>query len=79
VFFDKVTGATSYDVWVSPYADGSGALELAKGWKEPGQLLTGLRPEVDFYVFVVYTDKDGKLSKPSKPLRIRLKDMFGHK
>jgi hypothetical protein len=79
VFFDKVPTAASYNVWVSPYADGSGALELGKGWKEPGQLLTGLRPEVDFYVFVVYADKDGNVSKPSKPLKIRLKDMFGHK
>lgn len=79
VFFDKAPSAVTYNVWVSPYADGSGALQLGTGWKEPGQLLTGLRPEVDFYVFITYADKDGKPSKPSKPLKIRLKDMFGHK
>jgi hypothetical protein len=27
----------------------------------------------------VYIDKDGKASKPSKPLKIRLKDRFGMK
>ena len=79
VFFEKAPSAASYDIWVSPYADGSGALKLGTGWKEPGQLLTGLRPEVDFYIFVVYADKDGKQSKPSQPLKIRLKDLFGMK
>ncbi|MBI4025969.1 MAG: hypothetical protein HY360_13365 [Verrucomicrobia bacterium] len=79
VHFDKISGATSYDIWVSPYPDGTGALKLGTAWKEPGQLLTGLRPEVDFHLFAVYTDKDGSLSKPSKPFKIRLKDMFGMK
>lgn len=79
VFFDKVAGATGYNLWVSPYENGNGAIEMAKDWKEPGQLLTGLRPEVDFHIFVVYTDKDGKVSKPSKPFKIRLRDMFGMK
>lgn len=79
VHFEPVKDAKSYDIWVSPYADGCGALKLGKDWKESGQLLTGLRPDTDFYVFVVYTDKDGKLSKPSKPLKIRLKDLFGNK
>jgi hypothetical protein len=79
VFFDKVAGATAYDVWVSPYPDGTGALNLGAGWKEPGQLLAGLRPEVDFYLFVVYTDAAGKASLPSAPLKIRLKDLFAMK
>jgi len=79
VHFQEVPGATAYDVWVSPYADGSGALQLATGWKKSGELITGLRPEVDFYAVVVYTDKDGKPSKPSKPFKIRLKDLFGMK
>jgi hypothetical protein len=76
VYFDKSPSAVSYDIWVSPYADGKGAVKLASGWKEPGQLLTGLRPGIEFYAFVVYTDKDGKQSKPSKPFPFVLKDLF---
>jgi hypothetical protein len=79
VHFKSIEGATAYEVWASPYADGRGALQLGKGWKEPGQLVTGLRPDADFYLFVVYTDKDGKASKPSAGFKIRLKDIFGMK
>jgi hypothetical protein len=79
VKFDPVAGAKSYDVWVSPYADGRGAIQLGKAWTKPGQLLEGLRPDIEFYAFVIYTDKDGKLSKPSAPLTFKLKDRFGYK
>ncbi len=79
VHFKPVEGATTYDVWASPYADGRGALQLGKGWKEPGQQVAGLRAETDFYLFVVYTDKDGKPSKPSAGFKIRLQDIFGMK
>jgi len=79
VKFDTVAGAQSYDVWVSTYPDGTGALKLGSGWKESGMLLSGLRPAMDFYLFVVYTDRDGKLSKPSAPLKIRLQDLFTFK
>lgn len=76
VFFTIVEGAKGYDVWASPYADGRGALKLGSGWTESGQLLEGLAPNTDFYLFVVYTDRDGKLSKPSAPLKIQLKNGF---
>jgi hypothetical protein len=66
----------SYDVWVSPYADGRGAVQLGKGWTEPGKLLTGLRASTDFYLFVVAVTKDGKHSKPAPGYKIHLKDMF---
>lgn len=79
VHFVTVEGAKSYDVWVSPYADGRGALQLASGWTESGKLVEGLHPDTEFYLFVFYTDKDGKLSKPSQPLRFTLKDRFGYK
>jgi hypothetical protein len=79
VDFVPVPGATGYDVWVSPYADGRGAMQLGKAWTEPGKLIQGLRPDIAFHVFVVYTDADGKLSKPSAPLKIVLKDRFGYK
>jgi hypothetical protein len=76
VHFYPAADAKSYDVWVSPYPDGRGAVLLGKDWTEPGKLLTGLRASTDFYVFVVYTTKDGKRSKPSAGFKINLKDMF---
>jgi hypothetical protein len=76
VFFDAVAGAASYDVWVSPYADGRGAIQLGKGWTASGQLLTGLSPNTDLYLFLVYTDANGKTSKPSAGFKVNLKDMF---
>jgi len=79
VNFEPVANAKSYDIWVSPYADGRGAIHLGKAWKESGQLLQGLRPDIEFFLFVTYTDQDGKVSKPSAPLGFKLKDRFGFK
>ena len=79
VHFAPAKDAKTYDVWVSPYVDGRGALQLGSGWTESGKLIEGLRPDEEFYVFVLYTDKDGKLSKPSAPLQFMLKDRFGYK
>jgi hypothetical protein len=76
VKFKLVEEAKSYDVWAAPNADGSGATLLAGNLKESGVLVHGFYPEKDFYLFVVYTGKDGKPSKPSAPYKIRLKDMF---
>jgi hypothetical protein len=79
VHFQPVAGAKAYDIWASPYPDGRGALQLGKGWKEPGQQITGLRADTDFYLFATYTAEDGKVSKPSDGFKIRLKDIFGMK
>lgn len=79
VNFEPVAGAKSYDIWVSPYADGRGALQLGTGWTESGKLITELRPGIEFFAFVVYTDKDGAISKPSAPLAFKLVDRFGYK
>ena len=38
-----------------------------------------MNPGVELHLFVLYTDKDGKLFKPSEPLKFMLKDWFGHK
>ena len=76
VNFDLVEGATGYDVWASPYADGRGAMCLRSGLTESRQLVDGFRPDTDFYLFIVYNDKDGKPSKPSAPFKIRLQDLF---
>jgi len=79
VHFEPVADAKGYDVWVSPYADGRGAMQLGSGWTGSGELIQGLRPDTEFYVFVVHTDKDGQASKPSAPLKIALKAGFGYK
>jgi hypothetical protein len=68
-----------YDVWVSPYRDGRGAMKLGRGWKGAGDRVRGLRPETDFYAFVVRVKEDGKTSKPGPPFHIRLKDNFAMK
>ncbi len=79
VHFTTIAEAESYDVWASPYEDGRGALALGKKWTEDGKLIRGLRPETDFYLFVVYRDKEGNTSKPSAPFHIKLKDQFAMK
>lgn len=79
VHFPEVAGAKQYDLWVAPYADGRGALQLGKAWKAPGGLIRGLRPYTDFYIFATYTDADGKMSKPSAGYKINLVDFFGMK
>lgn len=79
VHFEPVAGAKSYDVWVGPYPDGRGALKLGSAWKESGQLIQGLRPGREFYVFVTYVDAQDKVSKPSEPFKFTLVDRFGYK
>ena len=49
---------------------------LGKDWTAPGQLLTGLSPNIDLYLFVVAKDAAGKSSKPGKAFKVNLKDMF---
>ncbi len=76
VWFEKVSNAKIYEIWVSPYENGAGAISLAEGLTEPGKLLTGLNANADFYLFVVYRDSENQVSKPSPPFHIKLKDMF---
>src|SRR5439155_20035551 len=76
VHFAPVPAAKTYDVWVTTYADGRGAILLGKDWTAPGQLLTGLSPNVDLYLFVVAKDAAGKSSRPGKGFKVNLKDMF---
>jgi len=76
VHFTPAAGAKTYDVWVSTYADGRGAILLGKDWTAPGQLLMGLTPNSDLYLFVVAKDPAGKPSRPGKGFKVNLKDMF---
>ena len=61
---------------MTPYADGRGAILLGEKWAAPGQLLTGLAPNIDLYLFVLARDAAGIPSKPSKGFKVNLKDMF---
>ena len=79
VHFTPVEGAVSYEVWASAYENGLGALPLGKNWTGSGGLITGLRRDTDFYLFVVYRNKDGETSTPSRPFKINLKDTFAMK
>jgi hypothetical protein len=76
VHFAPAKGAKTYDVWVATYADGRGAVLLGKDWTAPGQLLTGLSPNTDLYLFVVTRGAAGQASKPGKAFKVNLKDMF---
>jgi hypothetical protein len=76
VHFAPAAGAKAYDVWVSTYADGRGATLLGKGWTAPGQLLTGLAPNINLYLFVVAKDPAGWSSRPGKGFKVNPKDMF---
>ena len=78
VEFEPVPGATQYQVWFSPYADGRGAKIVGRP-KKSGDLVQGLRPNMKLYLYVTYTDADGQSSKPSAPFAIELKDELGMK
>lgn len=74
VNFTPVDGALSYNVWISHYVDGRGAVKLGDRWSQSGMVIEGLHENTDYYVFVTYLDKDGKLSKPSKALQFKMKN-----
>lgn len=75
VAIEPVSGAKEYQVWVSAYADGRGALAMLKT-TETEPLVQRLRPNVPLYLFATYTDADGKQSKPSAVSEVLLKDEF---
>ena len=77
--FKKMPKAFFYDIWLSRSPDGQGAIKLGKRLRKPGSLVRGFLADTDFYAFVVYYDKKGNSSKPSKPFKFRLKDMFAMK
>ena len=78
VNFEPAPDAQQYQVWVAAHQDGRGAQAMAQ-FNESGQLLQGLRPATRFYLWVTYTGKDEKQSKPSNMLEIELVDAFGMK
>jgi len=79
VDFTETPDATGYNVWVAAYPDGSGAIKLPWTLTKPGGQIYWLRPAMKLYLWVTYTAKDGKVSKPSNRLDIELQDAFGMK
>jgi hypothetical protein len=77
--FKEMPKAFFYDIWLSKSPDGQGAIKLGKRLRKSGALVRGFLADTDFYAFVVYYDRKGNLSKPSKPFKFRLKDMFAMK
>jgi len=63
VYFKRVRGAKEYQIWFSPYADGRGA-QIVRRAKKSGELAEGLRPDMKLYLYVTYTDGQGRQSKP---------------
>ncbi|MCX7706002.1 MAG: hypothetical protein N2115_07095, partial [bacterium] len=79
VYFTETPQAEKYFVWVGPYPDGRGAVNLTPYGAKNGQQIYGLRPGIKLYYWVVWQDKEGKLSKPSRVHSEILVDMFKEK
>ncbi len=77
--FRRVPGAKAYYLWVSAHADGQAAVNMEPEGIVPGQLVTGLRPGIELHYWLVYADKDGKLSRPSPTRTHVLVDTFKEK
>ena len=77
--FKEMPDAVQYMVYVGLSPDGEGAVLLGKNVKKSGTLVVGFLPDTDHYAFVVWRNKAGKLSKPSRPFKFRLKDEFENK
>jgi hypothetical protein len=85
VQFSEAPDAAEYQVWVSAYPDGRGAVQMGK-MKAPGGLISNLRPAMKLYLWVTYTTTPAKgakpataQSKPSNALEIQLVDAFSQK
>jgi hypothetical protein len=85
VEFTTAPDAAEYQVWVSAYPDGRGAVQMGR-MKTPGGLVGNLRPAMKLHLWVTYSldpSKGGKpqgaLSKPSNRLEIQLVDAFSQK
>ena len=76
--FELPPEAVSWDVWVAPSKDGRGALRLGKTLRKNPCNVSGFIAGQTFYAFVVWSDKGGKVSKPSEPFEFKLEDHFAH-
>lgn len=67
-----------YNLYLSRYDDGRGA-ELLKADVKNDQLVTGMRPAMEMYLFLTSVGGDKRESKPSKPYKLITKDNFAEK
>lgn len=79
VAITPVAGVKEYQVWVSAYEDGRGAMPMGKPSADPNPLVNRLRPGMPLHFFVTYTDATDKTSKPSAVATTTLKDEFVQK
>lgn len=74
--FEAPEGAVSFDIYVSRYPDGRGALRLAANLDASGALVRGFLPGEAFYAFLVYRLETGETSLPSDAFKFILEDLF---
>ena len=84
VNFTETPNAAQYQVWLSAYPDGRGAIQLPWTMTKSGGQIYWLRPAMKLYLWVTYTskadkDKPAQNSKPSNVLEIELVDAFSQK
>ncbi|MCM8806239.1 MAG: hypothetical protein NC825_05875 [Candidatus Omnitrophica bacterium] len=79
VYFKEVEQADKYFIWVGAYPDGRGAVNMTPDGAKNGQHIYGLRPGIKLYWWIVWSDKQGNISKPSKAHCETLVDMFKEK
>ncbi len=77
--FREMPQAAFYDVYLSRSPDGANALKLGSQLRKSGTTVNGFLPDTDFYAFVVWYNRKGQSSTPSKPFRFKLQDNFGNK
>ena len=79
VSFEEKPEATKYYFYVGAYPDGRGAVNMTPNGLKQNQLVTGMRPKIKLYFWIVYEDKDKKMSKPSAVHEEVLVDNFKEK
>ena len=77
--FGEMPEAAGYDIYVSLTPTGEGSILLGRNLKASGELVKGFLAGRDHYAFIVWRNKKGEVSKPSKPFKFMLKDEFAEK
>ena len=76
--FELPKEAVSWDVYLSLYPNGKGALKQAANLRKSPAHVAGFLADTTFYAFVVWRDKAGNASKPSPAFKFRLEDHFAN-
>ena len=67
-----------YNLYLSRYPDGHGA-QLIQAGVTDNQVISGLRPALEMYMFLTSTGADNKESKPSDAFKLITRDNFMEK